>query len=122
MSRVLPTILIIDDDLPTLALYERELSRDYRVLTCTNEHAALELFAAENLSAVVVEPAALGERGWSLVTTLKRAATPRAIPIVVCTTQDARRLGLELGASDYLVKPVLPTLLRRALNRVTEPS
>ena len=57
------TILIIDNDPPTLELYRRELGLDYRVLICSSEQAALALLKLEDVSAVVLEPVALGERG-----------------------------------------------------------
>ena len=34
MMQTKPSLLIVDDDLPTLELYQRELSGDYQVLTC----------------------------------------------------------------------------------------
>ncbi|MFN8472318.1 MAG: response regulator [Anaerolineae bacterium] len=119
MRPVRPTVLIIDDDLPTLALYQRELGRDYRVLTCSDEQSAVECLRVENLSAVVLEPVALGKQGWDLLTTIKTREPERSIPIILCSTQDERRRGLEMGAAACLTKPVLPTALRRALDQVT---
>lgn len=113
------TILIIDNDPPTLELYRRELGLDYRVLICSSEQAALALLKLEDVSAVVLEPVALGERGWSMLTTLRRAFGDHPIPVVVCSTQDERRLGTELGAAVCLVKPVLPVTLRQVLLEVT---
>ncbi len=121
MEPVRPTILIIDDDLPTLALYERELSRDYRVLTCSDERRVLDVLGVENLSAVILEPVALGQQGWELLTTIRAQGATRSIPIILCSTQDERRRGLEMGATVCLTKPVLPTVLRRALHQVTQP-
>jgi DNA-binding response OmpR family regulator len=43
----------------------------------------------------------------------------RAVPIILCSALDERKRGLELGASAYLVKPVLPAALLEALRRVT---
>jgi DNA-binding response OmpR family regulator len=51
---------------------------------------------------------------------LRRDAATAAIPIVILTawaTTDARSVGLELGAIDYLTKPFSP---RELTNRVKQ--
>ena len=42
----------------------------------------------------------------------------RDILLVLCSTLDERRRGIELGATMYLVKPTLPTTLPGALQAV----
>lgn len=114
-----PAILIVEHDAPTRELYLRELSRDFRVFGCRDERAALELLHTHDIRAVVLEPGAVGGSGWALLAALKRAAGTRAIPVILCSALDERKRGLELGASAYLVKPVLPAALLEALRRVT---
>jgi DNA-binding response OmpR family regulator len=41
------------------------------------------------------------------------------LPIILCSTLDARRRGFENGANIYLVKPVLPTVLIETLHQLT---
>ena len=112
-------ILIVEHDEPTRELYLRELSRDYRVFACCDEHAALELLRTNDIRAVVLEPDAVDGSGWVLLSNLKHASGMRAVPIILCSALDERKRGLELGASAYLVKPVLPAVLLEALRRVT---
>jgi DNA-binding response OmpR family regulator len=123
MRRVMPcTILIVDNDLPTLELYQRELGREYRVLTCTDEREASDLLGSEDVSAVVLEPVALTEQGWAKLAAITHLPSGRPVPVVVCSTQDDRKHGFEMGAVACLVKPVLPTTLLDALRRVARPS
>ena len=119
---MLQTILIVDDDLATLELYERELGREYRVLTCTDEIQASEVLGSEDISAIVLEPVAFGEQGWAKLTAIAHMPTKRPVPVLVCSTQDDRRRGLEMGATACLVKPVLPTTLLDALRKITPPT
>jgi DNA-binding response OmpR family regulator len=112
-------ILIVEHDQPTRELYLRELSRYFRVFACGDEYAALELLQAHDICAVVLEPAVSDGSGWHLLTQLKCAVGARAIPVVLCSALDERKRGLELGASAYLVKPVLPAALLETLRRVT---
>jgi response regulator RpfG family c-di-GMP phosphodiesterase len=115
------TILIVDNDLPTLELYQRELGREYRVLTCTDERGATQLLASEHVSAAVIEPFALGENGWARVAALTRTPSDRRVPLLVCSTQDDRRRDLKLGAVACLIKPVLPSTLLDAVRKIARP-
>ncbi len=116
------TILIVDNDLPTLELYQRELGREYRVLTCTDERGATEVLSSEKISAVVLEPFALGENGWARLAEMTRLPSARPVPVVVCSTQDDRKRDLAMGAIACLVKPVLPTTLLDALRHIARPA
>jgi DNA-binding response OmpR family regulator len=115
-------ILIVECDLPTLELYQRELSRDYQILTCSEAQQALALLHTHRISAVVLEPSAPDDQGWSLLAAIKRLPGHSPIPVVLCSTLDERKRGMEMGAAAYLIKPVLPTTLRETLRQVTRQS
>lgn len=118
MARIMnASVLIIDNDPPTLELYRRELSRDFRVLACQDETEALKLAAAEQVCAVVLEPAISGGDGWHLVQALQHVFGVRKVPIILCSTQDERRRGMDEGVAAFLVKPVLPFELRQTLRK-----
>jgi DNA-binding response OmpR family regulator len=113
-----PTVLIIEADQLTSDLYQRELGRDVAVATCSNEMTAWEILRTRDVRAVVLEPAGLGAEGWNLLARIKAHPSFSAIPVIVCSTQDERRKGLELGAALFLVKPVLPATLSAVLRQV----
>ena len=118
-------ILIVECDLPTLELYLRELSRDYQILACSETQQALALLQAHSVAAVVLEPSTPDEQGWSLLAAIKSLPGSSPIPVVLCSTLDERKRGMEMGAAAYLVKPVLPTTLLKTLHQVmrrNEPS
>jgi len=118
MQTTAQVILIIDGDLPTLELYRRELSRDYQIFTCRDAQQALALLQANTISAVVLEPSMPDEQGWSLLAAIKSLPGPSIVPVILCSTLDERKRGMEMGAVTYLVKPVLPTALRETLRQV----
>ncbi len=119
MPRISSTVLIIENDAPTLELYRRELSQEYKVLSCLNEDDALQLANnAADLCAVVLEPAISGGEGWGLLSRLIAVLDERRIPIILCSTQDERRRGLKEGAAAFLVKPVLPVELHEILRQI----
>jgi DNA-binding response OmpR family regulator len=114
-------ILLVEHDEPTRELYLRELSRDFCVYAYAGCDAAtvLELLRMHDIRALVLEPGLAGEGGWALLAELKRAADTRAMPVILCSSLDERKRGLELGASAYLVKPVLPATLLEAVRQIT---
>ena len=112
-------ILIVEHDDPTRELYLRELSRDYLVFACCDERDVLELLRTHNICAVVLEPGLAGGGGWSLLVTIKQAGDTRAVPVILCSTLDERKRGIDLGANAYLIKPVLPATLLDVIRRVT---
>jgi DNA-binding response OmpR family regulator len=112
-------VLLIEDDPSTRELYGRELSRDYQVLTCSTESEALALLETHPVCAIVLEPGLQNGQGWSLLAMLHVMPRTRTIPIILCSTLDERRRGMELGATLYLTKPVLPVALHDAIYQVT---
>jgi DNA-binding response OmpR family regulator len=118
MPRKIASILIIENDPPTLELYRREFSRDYQVLACPDEEDALQMANTSNLCAVVLEPAVSAGKGWLILPALLEALRGRRVPVILCSTQDDRKRGLQAGATAFLVKPVLPAELRETLQKV----
>lgn len=109
------TVLILDNDEVTRELYRRELERHFDVVAVNNEQEAWSAILAGAVDGIVLEPAALEDEEWAFVARLHTSETYRRVPIVVCSTMDARRRGAELGAVAYLIKPVTPQLLSRTL-------
>jgi cyclic di-GMP phosphodiesterase len=121
--RARPTVLIVEDDPATYRLYERALHPEYQVLSASTEADVTAFITARTLIHVVVlEPGSVGSWGWSLLFNLRHHADFESIPLIICTAQDEKRRGLELGATEYLVKPVLPADLLATVRRHTRPA
>ena len=118
MLEIKPSVLIIENNSPTLELYRRELSRDFKVLACSEIAEAMALVNTPNLSVVVLEPEISNGQGWNLLSDQRLFFCGSSIPIILCSTLDERKRGLEAGAVDFLVKPVLPPVLVETIHRV----
>jgi CheY-like chemotaxis protein len=59
-----------------------------------------------------------GIDGWRVLDTLKGDPDTRNIPVIVCSIIEDLEKGFNLGASDYLVKPILEEDLVNALDRI----
>lgn len=110
-------ILLIDDDLPTLKLYQRELNADYHVVICQERTQAEEILQTLHISAVILEPNLSNGEGWNLIATMHLPGKANRFPIILCSSSDEKKRGLEAGATVFLTKPVLPDDLRNTLQR-----
>src|SRR5689334_575796 len=108
----LATVLIADDDSPTLELYANALKQAYHVITCSTWQEALGILSTQEPQIVVLEPTIAGHRAWEL---LRDIISVYAVSVIICSALDERRYGLEAGAAAYLVKPVLPSTLLETL-------
>lgn len=115
MSAHKQSVLILDSDEATRELYRRELGHSFTVLTAADERSAWRQVETETVDSVILEPATLEDAAWSFIVRLRALERHRETPIVVCSTLDERKRGVELGITTYLIKPVTPHLLSRAL-------
>lgn len=116
MANSQSSVLVLDADEATRALYERTLADRWQMFGSAGESEALALIEGQRIDALVVEPTTLKDDGWDFLTRIRR--TRPELPIVVCSTLDARRKGVRQGVSAYLIKPVSPQQLADVLREV----
>jgi CheY-like chemotaxis protein len=118
MTQSKPSLLIVDDDLPTLELYQRELSEDYLVLTCQERFQAEQLIETPGLFAIILEPTLSGGDGWKLLAHLSKLKGRPDFSVILCSSSDERKRGIKEGAQVFLTKPVLPSALHTLLDQI----
>jgi len=109
---------MVDRDDPTVELYRRVLDREYEVITRGDEAGVMEVLSSIDLQAIILEPAVGGGTGWNIFTTIQKNLRERPVPVVICSTLDERKRGLDMGAAAYLVKPVPPITLVETLRQL----
>ena len=114
-------ILAIDDDPQVISLYERYLNpQGYYVVPLTEPNRAKERIAELKPFAVTLDIMMPGVDGWTVLTDLKSDPVTRDVPVVICSIMEQTDKGFSLGASDYLVKPILEDDLVHALDRLNK--
>lgn len=103
------TILIVDDEKDILELLKYNLEKEgYKVLTAHNGKEALAV--ANQIPNLIVLDVMMPEiDGWEVCKTLRSKPETADIPIIFLTARDSdidEVVGLELGAEDYITKPV----------------
>lgn len=112
-------ILAIDDDPQVIGLYERYLHpQGYQVIPLTDPSRAVERVRQLKPFAVTLDIMMPGIDGWQVLDNLKADPSTRNIPVIVCSIIEDLEKGFNLGASDYLVKPILEDDIVNALDRL----
>jgi signal transduction histidine kinase/CheY-like chemotaxis protein len=112
-------ILAIDDDRQVISLYERYLTpQGFKVVSQTDPSTAIEQVKKIKPFAITLDVMMPGEDGWQVLHDLKLDPQTRNIPVIMCSILEEEEKGFSLGASDFLVKPILQDDLINALNRL----
>jgi PAS domain S-box-containing protein len=117
------TVLVIDDDATARALMRNHLMRaGYRVEEAPDGRTGLARARAFPPAAITLDAIMPGMDGWAVLSALKSDPKTAGIPVVMATVLDEARLGIALGASEYLTKPIDRTQLLATLDRVAAVS
>ena len=110
-----PTILIVDDTPDNIMLLSRLLKDRYHTKVATNGSTALQIAnATPDLDLILLDVMMPGVDGYDTCRQLKANPVTAEIPVIFLTAksqvEDEAR-GLNLGAVDYLTKPISPPIL-----------
>jgi Amt family ammonium transporter len=116
-------VLAVDDDPGLVGLYRRYLEpHGYRVIGVNRSSEALARVAELRPLVVLLDVLMPNKDGWQVLTELKRSDQTRDIPVIMCTLVTEPDRAQELGAADYLTKPILEADLLRAVRRLPAPA
>jgi len=110
------TVLVVDDELLNHQLIHNLLQADgYRVLHAECGRAALQCLAGENVDLILLDIMMPELDGFEVIQQLKESSLTRAIPVIMVTALDdraSRLRALELGAEEFITKPIDTAELR----------
>jgi two-component system response regulator ResD len=115
-----PTILVIDNDPSTAAVFKKLLtSKDYHVLTTNSSKESLDIVQRVMLDLIILDLLMPEMDGWQLCTAIREITRTPILIISAIESSEIITKTLNLGADDYLVKPVSSyTLLAHVKNLV----
>ena len=122
-SQTRDLVLVVDDEKSLRDLIVRRLAEaGFNTAEAASADEAVRLARELHPAAMTLDVMMPGADGWSVLDRVRRDPSLRDIPIIVVSIVEGREIALELGAFDYLSKPVdrleLLSSLERALPRL----
>ncbi|SDL37632.1 putative two-component system response regulator [Maridesulfovibrio ferrireducens] len=112
----LQTVLVVDDMATNIDILLEVLKGDYKVKVALNGEEALEVIDSPNPPDIVLMDIMMPEMdGYEVCRRMKLNKKSRYIPVIFVTTKNAEddeTFGFELGAVDYITKPINPAIVK----------
>lgn len=109
------TILVVDDTPDNLTLMSSLLKDHYKVKVANSGEKALKFLEGENKPDLILLDIMMpGLSGYDVIRELKNNPSTHDIPVIFLTAMSAaedEKKGLELGAADYITKPISPPIV-----------
>ncbi len=109
------TILIADDSPENIDILRNILVKDYRLKVASNGAVALRIMESPDTPDLCLLDINMPEmNGYEVCSHLKSNIRTRSIPVMFVTAMDDvldETRGFELGAVDYIIKPVRPLIV-----------
>jgi putative two-component system response regulator len=117
-------ILIVDDVPENIQILMESLKDEYSVIAATSGEKALKLSIVEPRPEIILLDVMMpGMNGYELCRRLKDNAVTADIPVMFITTLNEdmnEEQGLDLGAVDYITKPINPSIVKKRIKNQIE--
>jgi diguanylate cyclase (GGDEF)-like protein len=123
-------LLVVDDDPMNRDALSRRLTRTgYRVLTAPSGADALAVLATERIDAVLLDVMMPGMSGLETLKRIRQVRSISDLPVIMVTAKDGSDdvvEALDLGANDYVTKPIdyavaLARIRAQVMSRRSDP-
>lgn len=110
-----PIVMVVDDNPDNMTIVGDLLLPFYDIRVATSGNRALEMLLQDPLPDLILLDVMMPVMdGYEVIAHLKNNDRTRSIPVIFLTAMDSTRdeeKGLELGAIDYVTKPIRPSIL-----------
>jgi CheY-like chemotaxis protein/putative methionine-R-sulfoxide reductase with GAF domain len=112
-------LLIVEDDVQFASiLVDMAHEHRYKAVVATQGDQGLQLAEDLRPSAIIMDMQLPGMDGWSVLKKIRANDRLAGIPVHVMSAMDRKNLGMELGASAYLRKPLDKVDLEQAFGAI----
>jgi putative two-component system response regulator len=115
MTNAQASILIVDDTPENIDVLKGILIHDYALKVATNGELALKIASLHQPDLILLDIMMPGIDGYEVCRRLKADEQTAKIPVIFVTAMTEtgnEKKGFELGAVDYLTKPINPVITR----------
>ncbi len=117
-------ILVVEDDLYALRFVEYLLGQEgYQVITATDGIVGLTLAKREKPDLIILDVMLPGLDGFEVCHRLRLEPETAETPILMLSAKARemdKKIGLQMGANDYLTKPAEPAEILKRVKRLLE--
>jgi putative two-component system response regulator len=110
-----PVILVVDDTPDNLIMMSSLLKNEYKVKIANSGEKALRIASSDSPPDLILLDIMMPEMdGYEVCTSLKHEPKTMNIPVIFLTAKNEmedEKKGLELGAVDYITKPISPPIV-----------
>jgi putative two-component system response regulator len=109
------SLLLVDDEPTNLRVLRTVLQEQYRLLFAKSGEEALQLLEKEHADLILLDVMMPGLTGFDVCARLKANPLTCAIPVIFVTAlkdEMDETKGFEVGAVDYITKPISPAVVR----------
>ena len=117
------TVLIVDDDKTNLQIARDVLGKNYELQLAISGAMALKFVARRKPDLILMDLMMPGMDGKETVSRIREDPANRNIPVVFLTANrsaEEEAECLNMGASDFITKPIVPAVLERRISRILE--
>ena len=117
------TILVVDDSRTNLQIIRDVLEPDYTLQLAISGEMAIKFVNRKKPDLILLDFMMPGMNGKETYMEVRRDPANRSIPIIFLTAsqdEDVEVECLNLGASDFITKPIVPEILRRRIGKTIE--
>ena len=112
MIDILPTLLIVDDNVTNIKVINSFVSKSgkYRSISATSGAEALRICSEQRVDMVLLDIMMPEMDGYQVCEKLKQDPVTRDIPVIFITAKHETESivkGFEVGGIDYLLKPAI---------------
>jgi CheY-like chemotaxis protein len=102
-----PILLIVEDDVHfARILMDMAHEKNYKAVVATHGDVGLRFAEEINPTAIIMDMQLPGMDGWSVLKRIRENEKIKHIPIHIMSAMDRQKLGMEMGATAYLRKPL----------------
>ncbi len=110
-----PRLLVVDDQRANIQALFQTFQADHKVLMATSGEQALALCRSQPPDLVLLDVVMPGMDGFEVCRQLKADDATKDIPVIFVTgyhDEEAETRGLDVGAVDFISKPINPRIVR----------
>ncbi|MBR4703908.1 MAG: response regulator [Oscillospiraceae bacterium] len=116
-------ILVVDDDKTNLQIVRDVLENSYDLQMAISGETALRFVAKRRPDLILMDLMMPGMDGKETMRRIRTEAANRDIPFIFLTASqnpEEEAACLSMGASDFITKPIVPSVLERRISRILE--